>query len=87
MLCAGRGQRAPDLALSAAPHARAHGGGAGGNNRGAALAGGKVFMDTDNAHLIALNRAGRDAAVGYRDRRFEAELQREFGAARWSAIW
>lgn len=31
------------------------GGGAGGINRGAAYAAGKVFMDTDNAHLIALN--------------------------------
>jgi alcohol dehydrogenase (cytochrome c) len=32
------------------------GGGAGGVNRGAAYAGDKIFMDTDNAHLIALNR-------------------------------
>ncbi len=30
------------------------GGGAGGINRGAAYANGKVFMDTDNAHIIAL---------------------------------
>ncbi len=32
------------------------GGGAGGTNRGAAYANGKIFMDTDNAHLIALDR-------------------------------
>jgi alcohol dehydrogenase (cytochrome c) len=33
------------------------GGGAGGVNRGAAYANGKVFLNTDNAHLIALDRA------------------------------
>ena len=33
------------------------GGGAGGANRGAAYANGKVFMNTDDAHLIALDRA------------------------------
>ena len=33
------------------------GGGAGGANRGAAYADGRVFMNTDNAHLIALDRA------------------------------
>ncbi len=33
------------------------GGGAGGTNRGAVYADGKIFMNTDNAHLIALNRA------------------------------
>jgi alcohol dehydrogenase (cytochrome c) len=33
------------------------GGGAGGINRGVALGGDKVFMVTDNAHLIALKRA------------------------------
>ena len=32
------------------------GGGAGGTNRGAAYANGKIFMDTDNAHIIALDR-------------------------------
>lgn len=32
------------------------GGGAGGINRGAAYAGDRIFMDTDDAHLIALNR-------------------------------
>ncbi len=32
------------------------GGGAGGANRGAAYSDGRVFMVTDNAHLIALNR-------------------------------
>lgn len=30
--------------------------GANGTNRGAAVAGDRVFMDTDNAHIIALNR-------------------------------
>ena len=33
------------------------GGGAGGANRGASYANGKVFMNTDDAHLIALDRA------------------------------
>jgi alcohol dehydrogenase (cytochrome c) len=33
------------------------GGGAGGANRGAAYSNGKVFMATDNAHLIALDRS------------------------------
>jgi alcohol dehydrogenase (cytochrome c) len=33
------------------------GGGAGGANRGAAYSNGKVFMNTDNAHLIALDRS------------------------------
>ncbi len=33
------------------------GGGAGGTNRGAVYADGKIFMNTDNAHLIALDRA------------------------------
>ena len=33
------------------------GGGASGAQRGAAYANGKIFMDTDNAHLIALDRA------------------------------
>ncbi len=32
------------------------GGGAGGINRGAAYASGKIFMNTDNAHVIALDR-------------------------------
>jgi alcohol dehydrogenase (cytochrome c) len=38
------------------------GGGAGGINRGAAYAGDKIFMDTDNAHLIALNRSNGQLA-------------------------
>ena len=33
------------------------GGGGGGANRGAAIAGDRVFMSTDNAHLIALDRS------------------------------
>ncbi len=33
------------------------GGGAGGANRGASYANGKIFMSTDNAHLIALDRS------------------------------
>jgi alcohol dehydrogenase (cytochrome c) len=32
------------------------GGGAGGVNRGAAYSGDRIFIDTDNAHLLALNR-------------------------------
>jgi alcohol dehydrogenase (cytochrome c) len=33
------------------------GGGAGGANRGASYSNGKIFMNTDNAHLIALDRS------------------------------
>ena len=35
-----------------------------GTNRGAAILGDKVFMVTDNAHLIALHRVTRPAAMG-----------------------
>ena len=38
-----------------------------GINRGVALGGDKLFMVTDNAHLIALDRATGLLAVGYRD--------------------
>ena len=57
MLRARRRLRPVDLALSAPPHAQASGGtAAGGVNRGVAVAGDRVFMVTDNAHLIALDR-------------------------------
>ena len=49
VLRARRRQRTADLALQAAAHARASRGG--GANRGAAVAGDRVFMETDNAHL------------------------------------
>ncbi len=35
---------------------------AGGMNRGVALAGDKVYMVTDNAHLLALNRVDGELA-------------------------
>ena len=49
---------------------------AGGVNRGVAVAGDRVFMVTDHAHLIALNRIHRRAAVGNRDGGLAPELQR-----------
>ena len=54
VLRARRRQRPPDLALRAVAHARPDVGG--GANRGVAVAGDRVFMVTDHAHLIALNR-------------------------------
>ena len=65
--------------------ARAHrgliGNAAGGINRGVAVAGDKIFMVTDNAHLLALNRAGRHDRLGNRDGGLASELQRHFRAA------
>jgi alcohol dehydrogenase (cytochrome c) len=49
---------------------------AGGINRGVALAGDKIYMVTDNAHLLALNRG--DGEVAWE---IEIELQRDLGAA------
>ena len=51
-LDAGSGRR--DLALQASEDAGLSTGG--GANRGVAVAGDRVFMETDNAHVIALNR-------------------------------
>ena len=47
---------------------------AGGINRGVAVAGERVFMVTDNDHIIALNRATGKALVGNRDGRLAPEL-------------
>ena len=51
MLRAGRRHRPPDLALAQSGGERT-----GGTNRGVAIAGDRVFMQTDKAHIIALNR-------------------------------
>ena len=48
------GTRPQDLALPPAAHRRVRP--AGSANRGVAVAGDRVFMETDNAHVIALNR-------------------------------
>ena len=55
VLCARRRQRTGDLALQA-PEDRRACRPADSANRGVAVAGDKVFMETDNAHIIALNR-------------------------------
>ena len=54
---------------------------AGGVNRGVGVAGDRVFMVTDHAHLIALNRSHRRAAVGHGDGGLAPELQRDRRAA------
>ncbi len=40
---------------------------AGGINRGVAVSGNRLFMVTDHAHLLALNRFTGDRALGHRD--------------------
>ena len=55
---------------------------AGGVNRGVAVAGDRVFMVTDHAHIIALNRVHRRAALGNRNGGLAPELQRHRRAAR-----
>ena len=47
----------------------------------------RVFMATDHAHLIALNRFTGALALGNRDGGLAPELQRHRRAAWWSAIW
>ena len=54
---------------------------AAGINRGVAVAGDRVFMVTDHAHLIALDRFTGALAVGNGDGRLAAELRRHLGAA------
>ena len=46
-------------------------------NRGAAVAGERVFMVTDDARLIALNRITGEVALGHGDGRLSPELFRE----------
>ena len=52
-----------------------------GFNRGVAAAGDRIFMLTDNAHMIALNRFSGELHVGNRNGRLASELQRHFRAA------
>ena len=52
-----------------------------GINRGVAIRGDRVFMVTDNAHLIALHRYHRQAALGHRNGGLAPELRRHPGAA------
>ncbi len=72
-LSSGRARRAS----SATPSA--------GINRGVAVAGERLFMVTDHAHLIALDRFTGAAAVGDRDGRLARELRRDVGARSPSA--
>ncbi len=52
-----------------------------GVNRGVAIAGDRVFVTTDHAHLVALSRATGVLLVGDHDRRLAPELQRHRCAA------
>ena len=45
-----------------------------GNNRSVSIAGDKIFMQTDHAHLIALNRHTGQVVVGYRNGRLSARI-------------
>ena len=56
-------------------------------NRGVAVAGDRVFMVTDDAHLIALNRFNGDAGLGHRDGGLAPELLRLLGAAGDVGTW
>ena len=56
VLRAGRGHGPAGLAFPAARRRPARARRVGGTNRGVAVAGDRVFMETDNAHIIALNR-------------------------------
>ena len=80
-----RSTRAPDAA-SGTTSGRARkglaGDAAGGINRGVAVAGDRVFMVTDNAHLARARPLHRRAAVGHGDGRLAPELRRHVGAAR-----
>ena len=53
-----------------------------GTNRGVAILGDKVFMVTDNAHLIALNRVTGQPRMGSRDAGRAAEIRWDRRAAR-----
>ncbi len=55
---------------------------ASGINRGVAVLGDRVFMVTDNAHLLALHRSHRTASVGRQDGGLQPEL-RLHQRARW----
>ena len=55
---------------------------AGGINRGVAIAGDRLFMVTDHAHLLALNRFTGTVLWDADDRRLAPELRRDVGAAR-----
>jgi alcohol dehydrogenase (cytochrome c) len=54
--CARRGRRPENLALPAPAHQGLVGNAAGGISRGVAVAGDRLFMVTDHAHVISLNR-------------------------------
>ena len=76
VLCARCRQWTPDMALPALPHQGLVGNAVSGANRGVAVAGDRVFMVTDNAHLIALNRITGALAVGDAVGRLASQLQR-----------
>ena len=74
-----RRQRPADLAVQAAAHDRHHGGQrATAASRSPAIG---VFMETDNAHLIALNRFTGELLWDTRARRLAEELLGVVGAA------
>ena len=72
--------RASGISSGRAPKASS-GDAAGGINRGVAMLGDRVFMVTDNAHLLALHRLDRQPALGCRDGRLARELRRHLRAA------
>ena len=70
------------LALPPAAHQGLTGDAAGALNRGVAVLGDRVFMVTDHAHLIALDRITGAPALGYGDGGLPAAL-RCARARRW----
>ena len=87
VLCARRGHRPADLAVPAAAHQGLSATPPVGINRGVAIAGDRLFMVTDHAHMIALNRFTGAAAVGHRDGGLASELQRHLRAAGRRRRW
>ena len=59
---------------------------AAGINRAIAVLGNRVFLQTDHAHLLALDRRDRTAALGRRDGGLPSELRRDRRARSSSTI-
>ncbi len=53
----------------------------GSSNRGVGVAGDRVFLETDNAHIVAVNRFTGEQAVELGNRRLAPELLRHLGSA------
>ena len=60
---------------------------ASGINRGVAVLGDRVFLQTDHAHLLALASTDRTASVGRRDGGLSSELRRRPARRSSSTIW